>query len=526
MSGPWLAILGLGEEGVEGLSPAAAALLSGAEAVFGGARHLALAAPLLRGAAHPWPSPLDLAPLLALRGRRVAVLASGDPFCFGIGALLARQVPPEEFLCHPAPSAFALACARLGWALQDCATISFCGRPLAPLRPLLQPGARILALSADAATPAAVAALMTGLGFGPSRLHLLEALGGPRECISRTTAGDFAGHPDPLNMLAIEVVPGPSARPLPLAAGLAEDFFEQDGQITKREARAAALAALAPHPGEQLWDIGAGSGSIGIEWMLRHPANRALGLEPRPERLARAARNALALGVPGYRLLPLTAPAGLEGLPTPDAIFLGGGAAAPGVLEAAWAALRPGGRLVAHAVTVETEARLFEAEALWGGGLTRLSVARLARIGQRRGFRPAMTVTQYAVEKPRAAEAPTALAGLGCRPGASAEAVLALLREAEGRSGRRIVRLAAPFFRQGMPALEEAARRLGLPLDWIGHAALLAVQPRCPTRSEAALRATGLASVAEGCALAAGGALLLPRIAEGGVSCALAEPPP
>jgi len=542
MSAPWLSILGIGEDGVEGLSPAAATLLSAAGAVFGGQRHLALAAPLIRGTVHPWPSPMldGLPALLARRGQPTAVLASGDPFCFGIGATLARHVPPEEFLCLPAPSAFALACARLGWAMQDCTTISFCGRPLEPLLPLLQPGARILALSADASTPAAVAALLTRYGFGPTRLHLLEALGGPRARHRAATAEAFDLTPGLLNLLALEVVPGPGARVLPLTPGLPEDAFEQDGQITKREVRAVTLAALAPRQGELLWDIGCGSGSVAIEWLLRHPANRAIGLEPCPERAARAARNALALGVPGLRVVQAAAPEGLTGLPVPDAVFLGGGASAPGVLEAVWAALRPGGRLVANAVTLETEAALIAAHARWGGTLTRIGVERLDRIGAFQGYRPAMTVTQYVAEKPMAGSgetlsprrgvqesgAPLATAGLGLRPSTSAEAIITLVRRAEALSGLRVGRLAAPAFRRGLPALTEAATILGVELLFLDHAALRAVQDRCPTRSEAALRATGIASVAEGCALAAGGTLVLPRIAAEGVTCALSAETP
>ncbi|PHK94283.1 bifunctional cobalt-precorrin-7 (C(5))-methyltransferase/cobalt-precorrin-6B (C(15))-methyltransferase [Pseudoroseomonas rhizosphaerae] len=537
-STPWLSIIGLGEDGVEGLPAAARALLEGAEAVFGGQRHLALAAGHIRGSAHPWPSPMlaGLPTLLARRGRPTAVLASGDPFCFGIGATLARHVPPEEFLCLPAPSAFALACARLGWAMQDCATLSFCGRPLERLVPLLQPGARILALSADAETPAQVAALLRGLGLGPTRMAVLEAMGGPRERRHDTTAAGFAHAPDPLNMLALEVVPGPGARVLPLAPGLPEDAFEQDGQITKREVRAVTLAMLAPRQGELLWDIGCGSGSVAIEWMLRHPANRAIGLEPRPERAAQAARNALALGVPGLRLVRQAAPDGLAGLPAPDAVFVGGGGARPGVLEAAWEALRPGGRLVANAVTLETEAVLYAAQDRWGGALARLGVERLDRVGAMRAFRPAMTVTQYAAEKPMAgsgetlspqrwgpgeAAPPLAVAGLGARPGVSASAVVALVREAEQRSGLRVGALAAPWFRRDVAALTEAAATLGLPLHWVEEEALSAAQPRCPTPSETARRATGYAAIAEGCALALGGRLALPRIAGEGVTCAL-----
>ncbi len=527
MTEPWLFILGIGEDGVEGLSPAAAALLRTAGAVFGGRRHLALAAPLIAGEAHPWPSPMAGAypALLARRGRPTAVLASGDPFCFGIGAVLAPQVPPGEFLCIPAPSAFALACARLGWAAQDCATLSFCGRPLEPVLPLLQPGARILALSADAATPAAVAALLTRHGFGGSRLHLLDALGGPRERLRAAAARSFALEAGPLNLLGIEVVAGPEARVLPLAPGLPEALFEQDGQITKREVRAVTLAALAPRQGELLWDVGCGSGSVAIEWLLRHPSMRAVGLEPRADRAARAARNALSLGVPGLRIVEAAAPDGFGGLPAPDAVFLGGGAGQPGLVEAAWAALRPGGRLVANAVTLETEAILIAARQRWGGSLTRIGVERLDAVGTMHGYRPLMTVTQYAVEKP-ADPRSAALAGIGARPSASATDIVALLRSAEALSGHRIARLMAPDFRRGLPALAEAASVLGLPLGFVARDAILAAQPRCPTRSDAALEATGIASVAEGCALAGGGRLVLPRIDGPGVTCALATDHP
>ena len=400
---PWLAILGIGEDGCDGLSPAARALLAGAEAVFGGARHLALAAPLLRGEAHPWPSPMaDAYPaILARRGRPVAVLASGDPFRFGVGSALARLVPAAERIAVPAPSSIALACARLGWAEQDCAVVSLCGRPPERVLPLLQPGARLVTLSADAGTPAALAALLTAHGFGPSRLHLLEALGGPRER-HRESRADGPGFPapDPLNLVAVEVAAGPGARIVPLSAGLPDGFFEHDGQLTKQEVRAVTLSALAPRQGERLWDIGLGSGSIAIEWLLRHPANRALGIEPDPARAARAARNALSLGVPGLEIVAGEAPAALAGLPPPDAVFIGGGVSRPGVLEAAWAALPPGGRLVANGVTVEGEAALLAAHSRWGGSLTRIGIERLDSIGRLHAFRPAMTVTQYAAVKP------------------------------------------------------------------------------------------------------------------------------
>ncbi len=399
----WLAILGIGEDGVEGLAPAARALLGGAEVVYGGARHLALAAPLIRGAARPWPHPIgDAFPaLLALRPRPVAVLASGDPNWYGIGARLADLVPPAEAVSLPAPSAFSLACARLGWALAEAATLSLCGRALETLIPHLQPGARLLVLSADATTPARVAALLVARGFGRSRLHVLEALGGPRERVRAGLAAE--GVPaavDPLNLLGVELAAGPGAAVLPLASGLPDAWFEHDGQLTKQEVRAMTLAVLAPRQGEVLWDIGCGSGSIAIEWLLRHPANRAVAVERRGDRAARAARNAASLGVPRLTVIEGEAPAALAALPPPDAVFLGGGAERPSLVEAAWDALRAGGRLVANAVTIETETVLLEACRRHGGTLRRLAVERLEVLGTMRAFRPALTVTQWAAEKP------------------------------------------------------------------------------------------------------------------------------
>ncbi len=397
----WLSILGIGEDGVEGLREQARSLLREARLVVGGKRHLALASPLVRGDTLSWPSPMEgaLPSILARRGEPVVVLASGDPFCFGVGTMLMRHVPAAEMLCLPVPSAFSLACARLGWSLQHAAQLSICGRPIETLLPALQPGARLLVLCADASSPEAVVQLLRTRGFGSSRVVLLEAIGGPNERIT-----ELSGAPDrpvaALNMLAIDIVAGPDARPIPLAAGLPDRFFEHDGQITKQEIRAATLSALQPLQGGLLWDVGAGSGSIGIEWMLRHSANRTVALEPRADRATRAARNAASLGVPGLVVLQQAAPEGLDGLDTPDAVFIGGGATVPGVLDRCWAALRPGGRLVVNAVTIETEAALFSAHARWGGALTRLSVERLDRIGTLHGFRPAITVTQYAAQRP------------------------------------------------------------------------------------------------------------------------------
>lgn len=391
MTVPWLAILGINEDGA--LPAEARALLAGAGLVMGGARHLALAAPHIAGAAEPWPSPMaDAIPaLLARRGRPTAVLASGDPMWFGIGATLLRYVPVAEVRVVPAPSAFALAAARLGWAVQDTLCLSCCGRPVEAVLPHLHEGARLLVLSADATTPAALAALLRAHGFGASRLHVLEALGGPHERVRPGVPGDVG----PLNLVAVEAA---GAAGLPLAPGLDDAAFAHDGQITKHEIRALTLSALAPRPGQLLWDVGAGSGSVGIEWMLRHPACRAVAVERREDRAARIRANAAALGVPGLQVVGGAAPAALAGLARPDAVFLGGGAQAD-VIDAAWQALPAGGRLVANAIALRTEAALLAARVLHGGTLLRVGLERLDRVGGMEAFRPAMTVTQWRVVK-------------------------------------------------------------------------------------------------------------------------------
>lgn len=404
----WLSIVGIGEDGADGLSPAARAAIEAAEVVFGGRRHLELAAALIRGAARPWPSPFDAAcaAVVAERGRRVCVLASGDPMCFGVGATLARHVPADETTVLPAPSVFSLAAARMGWALQDVVTLSAHGRPPALVRPHLHPGARLIVLTSDGAGPAALAALMTALDFGCSRLTVLEALGGPRERLRTTTAAGFdLDGIDTLNVVAIEVVADPGAAIVPLTPGLPDDLFESDGQLTKREIRALTLSALAPRRGALLWDVGAGSGSIGIEWMLADPSLGAIAIEARSDRAGRVRRNAEALGVPGLRLIEGEAPAALAALPAPDAVFVGGGATDAGVLDAVIAALRPGGRLVVNAVTLETEAVLAARYAAHGGDLVRLQIARASPVGGMTGWRAAMPVTQWAWTKPVAGSA-------------------------------------------------------------------------------------------------------------------------
>ena len=399
----WLSIVGIGEDGIEGLTAVARGLVSSAEIVFGGKRHLSLAGPLIRGAVRPWPSPFERAvpEVLAQRGRQVCVLASGDPYHYGIGALLARHVAASETMVVPAPSAFSLAAARLGWPLAECALVSLHGRELDRVRPHLQPGARVLALTSDGEGPSALAGLLAAAGFGASRVTVLEALGGPRERIRATTAAEFdLGQADPLNTVAIEVVAADGARIIARAAGLPDAMFEHDGQITKREVRAVTLSSLAPRRGERMWDVGAGAGSVAIEWMLADPSLRAIAIEAQAERAARIARNAASLGVPGIEIVHGAAPQALAGLPPPDAIFVGGGASDPGVLDAVLAALRGGGRLVINAATLQTEALLLGRYCELGGELIRIAIARAEPVGGMTAFRPALPVTQWRWVKP------------------------------------------------------------------------------------------------------------------------------
>ena len=403
MSAPWLSILGIGEGGIDGLTPPARALLSQARFVIGGARHLRLAAPLITGETAVWPQPFSggMAEIAAHRPGPVVVLASGDPFCYGVGTSIAKHFAAEDWRCLPAPSCLSLACAALGWALQTLETISFCGRPIEPLAAMLRPGRQILALSEDAETPGKVARFLCAHGFGASEIVLLEALGGPEQRIRRGTAAGFdLADPHALNLLAITLAADAGFASLPLTSGLPDDAFAHDGQLTKREIRAVTLSALAPRAGELLWDIGTGSGSIAIEWLRLHPSLRAIAIERRTDRLARAIENAQRLGVLHLQTVEGAAPAVLEGLPAPDAIFIGGGAQAAGVIDAAWSALRPGGRIVVNSVTIETDAALFAANRRLGGTLTRIGVERLTDIGGLHGFRPAMTITQWTASKP------------------------------------------------------------------------------------------------------------------------------
>ena len=391
-------VVGIGADGWAGLAEPGRAAVRGAEVVLGGPRQLALVAGHTDAEARAWPSPLlpALPELFAgLRGRRVCALASGDPMHYGLGATLARVLGPVEVLTHP--SSIALACARMGWAAESVEVVSAVGRPLAAVRRVLAPGACVLVLSEGAGTPGALATLLADDGWGDTALTVFEQLGGPAELRLDGTARDWPHPPgDPLNLVALcGIGPGRALTP-----GLPDDAFDHDGQLTKREVRAVTLALLGPRRGELLWDVGAGNGSVALEWLRAHPTCRAVAVEPDPARAARIAANADALGVPGVRVVQARAPEALAGLPTPDAVFIGGGVTADDVLPRCWDALPAGGRLVANAVTVESEGVLAAARARLGGELTRLSVARAAPVGGFTGWRPAMPVTIWSAAKP------------------------------------------------------------------------------------------------------------------------------
>ena len=397
-------LVGIGADGWSGLTPPARVQIEMAGVVIGGQRQLELLPDTIAAERVAWPSPLRpvVAELVSrYRSRGLVVLASGDPMFFGIGRALVEEVGPQSLLVLPHPSSISLACARLGWPVEDVDVVSLCGRPLASLTMSLHQSRRLLVLSSDAGTPGEVAKLLTDRGFGGSTIVVLEQLGAPGETRRSGVAQTWdAALGDLLNVVAVECLLSPEGTRLGLAPGLADAVYEEDGQLTKREVRAVTISSLAPAPGELLWDIGGGAGSIAIEWMRTHRACRAIAIESDSERCARIGRNAEALGATGLHIVNGLAPAALTELPCPDAIFIGGGLTADGLFDAAWAALRPGGRLVANTVTLESEALLARWHALHGGGLTRIAISRAKAVGGFTGWRPAMPVTQWSVTKP------------------------------------------------------------------------------------------------------------------------------
>lgn len=401
----WLSVVGIGEDGLAGVSAMARSLIERSEVLVGGERHLAMLPAHDPREKLVWSSPIaaSLDEIRKRRGQRVCVLASGDPMCFGIGVTLVRTIPLSEMSIIPAPSAFSLACARLGWPLAEVETLSLCGRPPALIQASLYPGARLLMLSEGKETPGIVAKLLTQWGYGRSELIVLEHLGGKREQIVKSSAAAWGAIDSAdLNTIAVTGLadPGsaPGVRPLTRQAGLPDSAYHHDGQLTKAEVRAVTLAALAPVPGQLLWDVGAGCGSIAIEWMRSHSRCRAIAIEP--SRTHYIADNATALGTPNLHIVEGVAPLALKDLPQPDAIFLGGGATTEGMFETCWTALRSGGRFVANVVTLEGEQKLFAWHQHVGGTLTRIGIQRVEPIGSFLGWKPMVPVTQWLGIKP------------------------------------------------------------------------------------------------------------------------------
>ena len=399
MSTPWLHIVGIGEDGLDGLTPATRAVVEAADVILGGDRHHTLSEGITAERL-AWPTPFNamIETIEGLRGRRAVVLVTGDPLWFSVGARIGQSIDPGEIVYHPQLSAFQLAAARMGWSMPDVETLTVHGRPVEQMIAFIQPDLRLLILTTGAETPAQIARFLTERGYGQSRMTVLAAMGGPEEKRFDGVAESWDAVVPAFNTLAVECVAAPGAALQPRVPGLSDGLFQSDGTMTKQEVRAATLAKLMPMRGALLWDIGCGSGSVAIEWMRAARYARAIGIEPRADRRAMAGANALALGTPKLELVDGEVPAALPGLPAPDAIFIGGGLSAA-TFEAAWAALRPLGRLVANAVTLESEAQLIELHQKHGGELVRLSVHRAEPVGRLTGWRPAMPVTQWSLVK-------------------------------------------------------------------------------------------------------------------------------
>lgn len=402
----WLWIVGIGEDGWEGLNAEARQSIASAETLYGGVRHLefipAAAYPGLRCA---WPSPMAPAVehiLTEHRGqRRITVLASGDPMFYGVGVPLTRELSTSEFRVIPQISSLSLACAKLGWPIAETSVVSLVSRPIEQMYRYLYPGQRMIVLSEGTSSPLEVATFLSQAGFSGSQMTLLENLGGRSEHSSTGMAASWVEEArSNLNMIAIVCVRDAGGASLPLIPGLPDDAFETDGQLTKREVRAVTLARLAPTPGKLLWDVGAGTGTIGIEWMRVHPACSCIAFERNLERASCIRRNAVRLGVPGLKVIEGSAPFAFTSLTAPDAIFMGGAVADDELFDACWAALAPGGRLVANAITIESEARLITRHATHGGDMMRMMVSRADPVGCLHGWRPMMPITQWTVTKP------------------------------------------------------------------------------------------------------------------------------
>ena len=398
-----ITVIGIGEDGLAGLSPAARTLVDGAEVLVGGERHLAKA-PDIKAERIDWSAGFDatMDKIEAQFGKRIVVLASGDPSHFGVGTTLIRRFGADKVSVIPHPSSISLTCAHMGWSVPDVQVVTIHGRPLESLNLYLQNAARLVVLARDGKSPREVAELLKSQGFGGSQMAVWEHLGGEKENKVEGLAQDWGEKCcADLCAIALDLVAGPDAKPLSRLAGLPDDAFEHDGQLTKREVRAVTLSSLAPKPGELLWDLGAGAGSISIEWMRADVSCQAIAVERDADRAARAARNAAALGVPRLQVVQKDSLESLSELDgEPDAIFIGGGVGTPGLLDAAWARVKPGGRLVANAVTVEGEAALSQLRNKVGGELLRITVERAERTKGATFMNAMRTVTQFVGTKP------------------------------------------------------------------------------------------------------------------------------
>lgn len=398
----WLTIIGIGDDGWEGLGPKARKAIEEAQTIIGGRRHIDML-PAGDQKREIWPSPIKpyLDEFIKRKDEQICVLASGDPMFYGVGSHLARRLAPEEMRIIPHISTFAIICARMRWPETETVLVTACGRPVEQLHPELFDKARIVLYSAGSETPAEAAALLTKRGFGESLISVFEHVGGRSEKRREFTAAALTENEEfaALNSLAIECIAGKGANIWAKTPGLPEAAFDTDGQITKRDVRAPTLARLSPRPGELLWDIGSGSGSIAIEWMRAAHAARAIAIEARADRAARIARNASQLGVPKLQIAQAKAPEALHNLAPPDAIFIGGGVTKKDMIETCWNALKPGGRLVANTVTLESEQVLFSAQQKYGGQLVQISISHAAPIGGFSGWKPARPVTQWSITK-------------------------------------------------------------------------------------------------------------------------------
>jgi len=401
----WLSIVGIGEDGLNGLSLVARSLIDQAEILVGGERHLKMLPDHDPRLKIVWSSPLEnsINTILNYRdhNKKVCVLASGDPLCYGIGVTLTARFPLREITIIPAPSSFSLACSRLGWSLTQVETLSLCGRDPALLHRFLYPNAQILILSADRRTPLKVAEILNQRGYGATKITILEHLGGDRERIIEGMAADWnTDDLADLNLIALNCVADRETVILnPHLPGLADQVYHHDGQLTKREIRAITLSTLAPLPHQLLWDVGAGCGSIAIEWMRSDRRCHAIAIEQHPQRLQYIADNAIALGTPNLEIIAGSAPSVLKNLPQPNTIFIGGGVTAPQMLETCWNALPQGGKLVVNAVTVESEQKLYQWQQEKGGNLTRIAIQRAEPVGKFLGWKALSPITQYLVLK-------------------------------------------------------------------------------------------------------------------------------